>query len=113
MRGGGGQQQDCRSSSSTRPTVNPPTVCTDDDVDLEQLVNDMNSSTENVDSTQADTALLLNNGHGHAPHPPHQHHPAHPGPGQANRRHLPTVVASSPSRDRLRHSQPVHIQAVR
>ncbi|CAF99486.1 unnamed protein product, partial [Tetraodon nigroviridis] len=88
----------------------------DDDVDLEQLVNDMNSSMENVYSTQADTALLLNNGHGHAPNYHHHHphaHPAYPGPGQANRRHLPAIVASSPSRDRLRHSQPMHIQAVR
>ncbi|GLD57961.1 growth factor receptor-bound protein 10-like protein [Lates japonicus] len=35
----------------------------DDDVDLEQLVNEMNSSMESVYSTQADTALLLNNRH--------------------------------------------------
>ncbi|KAE8282218.1 Growth factor receptor-bound protein 10 [Larimichthys crocea] len=85
----------------------------DDDVDLEQLVNDMNSSMESVYSTQADTALLLNNGHGHAPHHHHHHHhmhPAYPGHGQAYRRHTPP--SSSPSRERLRHSQPMHIQAV-
>uniref|UniRef100_A0A8P4GG80 Growth factor receptor-bound protein 10 n=1 Tax=Dicentrarchus labrax TaxID=13489 RepID=A0A8P4GG80_DICLA len=65
-----------------------------DDVDLEQLVNDMNSSMESVYSTQADTALLLNNGHAH-------------------RRHTPPLPSSSPSRERLRQSQPMHIQAVR
>uniref|UniRef100_A0A8C3A8B4 Growth factor receptor-bound protein 10a n=1 Tax=Cyclopterus lumpus TaxID=8103 RepID=A0A8C3A8B4_CYCLU len=64
----------------------------EDDVDLEQLVNDMNSSMESVYYTQADTALLLNNVHAH-------------------RRHTPPL--SSPSRERLRHSQPMHIQAVR
>uniref|UniRef100_A0A8D0AFR8 Growth factor receptor-bound protein 10a n=1 Tax=Sander lucioperca TaxID=283035 RepID=A0A8D0AFR8_SANLU len=67
---------------------------TDDDVDLEQLVNDMNSSMESVYSTQADTALILNNGHSH-------------------RRHTPPLLPSSPSREKLRHSQPMHIQAVR
>uniref|UniRef100_A0A7N9APF2 Growth factor receptor-bound protein 10-like n=1 Tax=Mastacembelus armatus TaxID=205130 RepID=A0A7N9APF2_9TELE len=35
------------------------------------MVNDMNSSMESVYSTQADTVLLLNNGHMHAPH--HHH----------------------------------------
>uniref|UniRef100_A0A8P4FWA1 Growth factor receptor-bound protein 10 n=1 Tax=Dicentrarchus labrax TaxID=13489 RepID=A0A8P4FWA1_DICLA len=79
----------CHSLSSyTLPHLSHPTVppaCTDDDVDLEQLVNDMNSSMESVYSTQADTALLLNNGHVHAPHHHHQ----------------------------LRQSQPMHIQAVR
>ncbi|XP_010792725.1 growth factor receptor-bound protein 10-like [Notothenia coriiceps] len=63
----------------------------EDDVDLEQLVNDMNSSMESVYSTQSDTALLLNNSHAPAPHHHHHHmHPAFP-----------------------RHSQPMHIQAVR
>uniref|UniRef100_A0A8C6PFI3 Growth factor receptor-bound protein 10a n=1 Tax=Nothobranchius furzeri TaxID=105023 RepID=A0A8C6PFI3_NOTFU len=71
-----------------------PAASTDDDVDLEQLVNDMNSSVESVQSTQADTALLLNDGHAH-------------------RRHTPPVHPSSPNRERLRHSQPMHIQAVR
>ncbi|XP_008293653.1 growth factor receptor-bound protein 10-like isoform X1 [Stegastes partitus] len=84
----------------------------DDDVDLEQLVNDMNSSMESVYSTQADTALLLNNGHA----PPHHHHhvqAAYLGQNQAHRRHTPPLHPSSPSRERLRHSQPMHIQAVR
>uniref|UniRef100_A0A3Q1CC44 Growth factor receptor-bound protein 10a n=1 Tax=Amphiprion ocellaris TaxID=80972 RepID=A0A3Q1CC44_AMPOC len=75
------------------PSHHPP-ASTDDDVDLEQLVNDMNSSMESVYSTQADTALLLNNGHAH-------------------RRHTPPLRPSSPSRERLRQSQPMHIQAVR
>nr|XP_043872091.1 growth factor receptor-bound protein 10-like [Solea senegalensis] len=91
----------------------------DDDVDLEQLVNDMNSSMESVYSTQADTALLLNNGHMHTPHyhqQQHHHHAhaAYPGHGQqAHRRHTPPLHPSSPSREKLRHSQPMHIQAVR
>ncbi|XP_031709747.1 growth factor receptor-bound protein 10-like isoform X2 [Anarrhichthys ocellatus] len=84
----------------------------DDDVDLEQLVNDMNSSMESVYSTQADTALLLNNGHVPPPHNHHMH-PAYPAHGQAHRRHTPPLPLSSPSREKLRHSQPMHIQAVR
>ncbi|KAJ4928423.1 hypothetical protein JOQ06_016215 [Pogonophryne albipinna] len=48
----------------------------------------MNSSMESVCSTQSDTALLLNNSHAPAPH--HHMHPGFP-----------------------RHSQPMHIQAVR
>ncbi|XP_042370772.1 forkhead box protein B2-like [Plectropomus leopardus] len=72
----------------------------------------MNSSMESVYSTQADTALLLNNGHAHPSH--HHHiHPAYTGHGQAHRRHTPPLPPSSPSRERLRHSQPMHIQAVR
>nr|XP_040044267.1 growth factor receptor-bound protein 10-like isoform X1 [Gasterosteus aculeatus aculeatus]XP_040044269.1 growth factor receptor-bound protein 10-like isoform X1 [Gasterosteus aculeatus aculeatus] len=86
----------------------------EDDVDLEQLVNDMNSSMESVYSTQADTARLLNNGHAAAPHQHHQqqqqHHPGH---GQAHRRHTPPLLPSPPSRDRPRPSQPMHIHAVR
>uniref|UniRef100_A0A665TMF9 Growth factor receptor-bound protein 10-like n=1 Tax=Echeneis naucrates TaxID=173247 RepID=A0A665TMF9_ECHNA len=58
------------------------------------MVNEMNSSMESVYSSQADTALLLNNGHAH-------------------RHHTPPLPTASPSRDRLRHSQPMHIQAVR
>ncbi|KAM7372907.1 hypothetical protein PAMP_007800 [Pampus punctatissimus] len=83
----------------------------DDDVDLEQLVNEMNSSMESVYST-TDTALLLNNGHAHAPHQ-HHIHAAYPGHSQAHRRHTPPLPSSSPSRERLQHSQPMHIQAVR
>lgn len=69
---------------------------------------------ESVYSTQADTALLLNNGHAHTSH--HHHHPVHAtclGHSQPNRRHTPPLPPSSPSRERLRHSQPMHIQAVR
>ncbi|KAF3833682.1 hypothetical protein F7725_024886 [Dissostichus mawsoni] len=60
----------------------------EDDVDLEQLVNDMNSSMESVYSTQSDTALLLNNGHAPATH----HHQGH---GQAHCRHTPPLHPSS------------------
>uniref|UniRef100_A0A8C5E061 Growth factor receptor-bound protein 10-like n=1 Tax=Gouania willdenowi TaxID=441366 RepID=A0A8C5E061_GOUWI len=84
-----------------------------DDVDLEQLVNDMNSSMDSLYSTQADTAMLLNNGHAHAHTPPHQlnqQHQVHSAyVGQAHRRLHP----SSPTKERLRHSQPMHIKAVR
>ncbi|KAG7245181.1 hypothetical protein INR49_023747, partial [Caranx melampygus] len=85
----------------------------DDDVDLEQLVNEMNSSMESVYSTQADMALLLNNGHTHGAHNHHHVHAAYPGHGQGHRRNTPPPPTSSPSRERLRHSQPMHIQAVR
>ncbi|XP_037549156.1 growth factor receptor-bound protein 10 [Nematolebias whitei] len=82
----------------------------DDDVDLEQLVNDMNSSVESIQSTQEDTALLLNNGHVHTPR--HHHgHPASLGQSQVHRRHNPALPLSSPSK--LKHTQPMHIQAVR
>ncbi|XP_065327286.1 growth factor receptor-bound protein 10-like isoform X1 [Pelmatolapia mariae] len=80
----------------------------DDDVDLEQLVNDMNSSMESVYSTQTDTAVLLNNGHA-----PHHHHQVHSSYLGHSRRHTPALPPSSPSRERLRHSQPMHIKAVR
>ncbi|XP_035770649.1 growth factor receptor-bound protein 10-like [Neolamprologus brichardi] len=80
----------------------------DDDVDLEQLVNDMNSSMESVYSTQTDTAVLLNNGHA-----PHHHHQVHSSYLGHSRRHTPALPSSSPSRERLRHSQPMHIKAVR
>uniref|UniRef100_A0A0S7EJJ5 GRB10 n=1 Tax=Poeciliopsis prolifica TaxID=188132 RepID=A0A0S7EJJ5_9TELE len=83
---------------------------TDDDVDLEQLVNDMNSSVESVQSTQAETALLLNNGHMHTSH--HQQ-AALLGHGQVHRRHTPPLRPSLSSREGLKHSQPMHIQAVR
>ncbi|KAM9776252.1 growth factor receptor-bound protein 10-like isoform X1 [Syngnathus typhle] len=76
----------------------------DDDVDLEKLVNEMNM--ESVYSTTADTALILNNAHlpHHIMHVPFVRH------GPAVRRHTPPSV---PARERLRYSQPMHIQAVR
>uniref|UniRef100_A0A3P8VTJ1 Growth factor receptor-bound protein 10a n=1 Tax=Cynoglossus semilaevis TaxID=244447 RepID=A0A3P8VTJ1_CYNSE len=89
----------------------------DDDVDLEQLVNDMNSSIENVYSAQDDTALLLSNGHMHTPNYHHQNQPRvhvhHAAQSQAQRRQTAAGPPSSSSRDRLRQSQPMHIQAVR
>ncbi|XP_038155723.1 growth factor receptor-bound protein 10-like isoform X2 [Cyprinodon tularosa] len=86
---------------------------TDDDVDLEQLVNDMNSSVESLQSTQGETALLLNNGHVHASHHQHHHLSAHVGYSQIHRRHPPSLHPSPPSREQTKHSQPMHIQAVR
>ncbi|XP_015241509.1 PREDICTED: growth factor receptor-bound protein 10-like isoform X2 [Cyprinodon variegatus] len=86
---------------------------TDDDVDLEQLVNDMNSSVESLQSTQGETALLLNNGHVHASHHQHHHLSAHVGHSQIHRRHPPSLHPSPPSREQMKHSQPMHIQAVR
>uniref|UniRef100_A0A3Q4M5C3 Growth factor receptor-bound protein 10a n=1 Tax=Neolamprologus brichardi TaxID=32507 RepID=A0A3Q4M5C3_NEOBR len=94
-------------SFSLRSSRCPP-ASTDDDVDLEQLVNDMNSSMESVYSTQTDTAVLLNNGHA-----PHHHHQVHSSYLGHSRRHTPALPSSSPSRERLRHSQPMHIKAVR
>ncbi|KAF7650429.1 hypothetical protein LDENG_00126330, partial [Lucifuga dentata] len=78
-------------------------------------MNDMNSSMESVYSTQADTALLLNNGHAHASHHHHHHyhhaHAAYPGHSQAHQRPAPPLPPSST--ERLQHSQPMHIQAMR
>ncbi|XP_076027689.1 growth factor receptor-bound protein 10-like isoform X2 [Genypterus blacodes] len=86
----------------------------DDDVDLEQLMNDMNSSMESVYSSQADTVLLLNNGHAHAPHHRYHHlHTAYPGHGHAHQRPSPPQQPATPSTERLMYSQPMHIQAVR
>ncbi|KAM9823763.1 growth factor receptor-bound protein 10-like isoform 1-T1 [Neosynchiropus ocellatus] len=83
----------------------------DDDVDLEQLVNEMNSSMDSVYSTQVDTELLLNNGHGHTAN----HHPiftAFQGHGHNPPRSASLASAFS-SRGSLRPTQPVHIQADR
>ncbi|XP_036593354.1 growth factor receptor-bound protein 10 isoform X1 [Trichosurus vulpecula] len=74
----------------------------DDDVDLEALVNDMNSSFESLYSTcsmQSETAPLLQN-------------------GQHNRSQLPTSGTSAlqqqaSPKQKVQRSQPVHILAVR
>ncbi|XP_061851554.1 growth factor receptor-bound protein 10 isoform X1 [Colius striatus] len=73
----------------------------DDDVDLEALVNDMNSSFENLYSTcsmQSETTPLLQN-------------------GQLNRSQLPSsgsgALQSMSSRQKVQRSQPVRIMAVR
>ncbi|XP_062342824.1 growth factor receptor-bound protein 10-like isoform X5 [Osmerus eperlanus] len=79
----------------------------EDDVDLEALVNDMSSSPESVYSScgrHADTVPLLHNGHA-------THHHLPPGPRGAPPPQRP-VPPSSP-REKLRRSQPMHIQAVR
>lgn len=109
----------CHSPLPPPPPSPPsaPLVSSDDDVDLEQLVNDMNSSIENVYSAQDDTALLLSNGHMHTPNYHHQNQPRvhvhHAAQSQAQRRQTAAGPPSSSSRDRLRQSQPMHIQAVR
>ncbi|KAJ8334533.1 hypothetical protein SKAU_G00401720 [Synaphobranchus kaupii] len=77
----------------------------EDDVDLEALVNDMNSSLESLYSTcgvAAESAPLLQNGQLHRTH---AHGPAHrPGPAQ--------LQPTSP-KQKVRRSQPMHILAVR
>lgn len=86
----------------TSRCVTLPLFCiSDDDVDLEALVNDMNSSFESLYSTcsmQSETAPLLQN-------------------GQLNRSQLPSsgsgpLQPTSP-RQRVQRSQPVRIMAVR
>ncbi|XP_063308101.1 growth factor receptor-bound protein 10-like isoform X3 [Pelobates fuscus] len=81
---------------SKRISLNP-----DDDVDLEALVNDMNSSLENLYSTCSsvgESVPLLKN-------------------GQLNRSQFPNsgtnTLPSMPQRQKVQRSQPVHIQAVR
>ncbi|XP_053324115.1 growth factor receptor-bound protein 10 isoform X2 [Spea bombifrons] len=73
----------------------------DDDVDLESLVNDMNSSLENIYSTYSsvpESVPLIKN-------------------GQLNRSHLSdsgtNTLSSMLQRQKVQRSQPVHIQAVR
>ncbi|XP_029445580.1 growth factor receptor-bound protein 10 isoform X2 [Rhinatrema bivittatum] len=73
----------------------------DDDVDLEALVNDMNTSFESLYSTcsiQSETAPLLQN-------------------GQLDRSQLPTLGASLlqpvPPKQKVQRSQPMHILSVR
>ncbi|KAM4689267.1 growth factor receptor-bound protein 10 isoform 4-T4 [Discoglossus pictus] len=81
---------------SKRISINP-----DDDVDLEALVNDMNSSLESLYSTcstVSESVPLLKN-------------------GQLTRSQLPSsgssTLPSMPQRQKLQRSQPMHIQAVR
>ncbi|CDQ91617.1 unnamed protein product [Oncorhynchus mykiss] len=92
-----------------------PSKLSEDDVDLEALVNDMNSSFESLYSTcssvQSESVPLLQhngqvhvhrNHHRSAPMPPHTHTSA------SELQHSPT----SP-KQRLQRSQPMHILAVR
>lgn len=74
---------------------------TDDDVDLEALVNDMNSSFESLYSTcsmQSETAPLLQN-------------------GQLSRSQVPSpgsgALQPTSPRQKVQRSQPVRIMAVR
>ncbi|XP_052328230.1 growth factor receptor-bound protein 10-like isoform X2 [Oncorhynchus keta] len=80
-----------------------------DDVDLEALVNDMNSSLESLYSscnTHTETAPLLHNSHVHTPD--HGHAPHRRGP--RSQRPTPLIPLSCPQ-ERLCRSQPVHINA--
>lgn len=104
-----------------------PSCLPEDDVDLEALVNDMNSSLESLYSTcsgqQTDSTLLLQNGqtsassqqhHNH--HRPSTHH-THVRQGHHVLSHSSPEPPSSMSTDlpqaSLRRSQPMHILAVR
>lgn len=90
--GSGFQQSSNRNSPSHQ----------DDDVDLEALVNDMNSSFESLYS-HTDASPLLHNGHGHMQGP-------YGNRGQALPPQRPPP--RSPGQ-RLRRSQPIHVHAVR
>lgn len=89
----------------------------EDDVDLEALVNDMNSSLESLYSTcsgqQTETTPLLHNGQTSSSH--HHHHQQRLGQHQSHM--SPEPLSSSSSADSpqtgLRRSQPMHILAVR
>ncbi|KAM6968164.1 growth factor receptor-bound protein 10 [Aplochiton taeniatus] len=94
----------------------------EDDVDLEALVNDMNSSLESLypmcNSRSLDTAPLLHNGqttgthlqHHQQQQPARQAQHAHTLGGQAPEPSAPQAISSRYS---LRRSQPMHILAVR
>uniref|UniRef100_A0A665UIK0 Growth factor receptor-bound protein 10-like n=1 Tax=Echeneis naucrates TaxID=173247 RepID=A0A665UIK0_ECHNA len=86
----------------------------EDDVDLEALVNDMNSSLESLYSTcssqQTESTPLLHNGQTSSSHQHHHHHTQLNHPRQGQHSHTLTHVSPEPS---LRRSQPMHILAVR
>uniref|UniRef100_A0A3P9IY96 Growth factor receptor-bound protein 10b n=1 Tax=Oryzias latipes TaxID=8090 RepID=A0A3P9IY96_ORYLA len=100
----------------------------EDDVDLEALVNDMNSSLESLYSScsgpQTESTPLLHNGQSSSSH--HHHHHHHIQHNQARQLQQPQVLShTSPElpsssslsadlpRTSLRRSQPMHILAVR
>lgn len=100
----------------------------EDDVDLEALVNDMNSSLESLYSTcsgqQTESTPLLQNGQlcsSHHHHHHHHHHMQHNQPRHSHQSdglsHVSPELHSSSSVDSpqtgLRRSQPMHILAVR
>lgn len=104
--------------------LSPP----EDDVDLEALVNDMNSSLESLYSTcsgqQTESTPLLHNGQSASSHQLH-HHPHHTQlnqPRQGLHSHAQSHICPEPptssspadsSHRSLRRSQPMHILAVR
>ncbi|XP_076008703.1 growth factor receptor-bound protein 10-like [Genypterus blacodes] len=101
----------------------------DDDVDLEALVNDMNSSLESLYSTcsgqQPESTPLLHNGQTSSSqhhHILHHHYAQHSQPRQGHHSHAlghislepPSSSSSADSpQTSLRRSQPMHILAVR
>ncbi|XP_047454282.1 growth factor receptor-bound protein 10 isoform X2 [Mugil cephalus] len=103
----------------------------EDDVDLEALVNDMNSSLESLYSScsgqQTESTPLLHNGQTSSSHHHHHHHhhhtqhghPRHPGQHSHVLSHVSPEPPSSSSssadspQSSLRRSQPMHILAVR
>lgn len=98
----------------------------EDDVDLEALVNDMNSSLESLYSTcsgqQTESTPLLQNGQPcSSHHHHHHHHMQHNQPRHSHQSeglsHVSPELHSSSSVDSpqtgLRRSQPMHILAVR
>ncbi|XP_014856516.1 PREDICTED: growth factor receptor-bound protein 10-like [Poecilia mexicana] len=120
-----------RQADLIRPSFQPSTNQSspnhqDDDVDLEALVNDMNSSLESLYSTcsgqQTEITPLLHNGqntcsqHHHHQHHHHHHHTQHSQPRHHHASPEPPSSSSSnvdPPQTKLRRSQPMHILAVR
>ncbi|XP_013886085.1 growth factor receptor-bound protein 10 isoform X2 [Austrofundulus limnaeus] len=120
----------------TSTVSSPPCVwflfCpSEDDVDLEALVNDMNSSLESLYSSCSgqqteSTPLLQQNGQSSCSHHHHHHHPTHNNqPPQLHTSQVLTHVSPEPPSSSsfsstadqpqtgLRRSQPMHILAVR
>ncbi|XP_026880570.2 growth factor receptor-bound protein 10 isoform X2 [Electrophorus electricus] len=88
--------------SSFQPTANRNSPNHQDDVDLEALVNDMNSSFENLySSVQCESTPLLHNGQLHRLGETHA--PTH----------APNLGQQTSPHHRLHRSQPMHILAVR
>ncbi|XP_054636759.1 growth factor receptor-bound protein 10 isoform X3 [Dunckerocampus dactyliophorus] len=92
----------------------------EDDVDLEALVNDMNSSLESLYSTcsahQTESTPLLQNGQTSASSQQHHHNHHHPHTQHTHLRHghhAPNHASTDRPQASLQRSQPMHILAVR
>uniref|UniRef100_A0A673XY94 Growth factor receptor bound protein 10 n=1 Tax=Salmo trutta TaxID=8032 RepID=A0A673XY94_SALTR len=92
-----------------------PPPPTEDDVDLEALVNDMNSSFESLYSTcssvQSESVPLLQ--HNGQVHVHRDHHRSAPMPPHTHTSNSELQHSTTSPKQRLRHSQPMHILAVR